>query len=1046
MTCWFNHSTPGIELITSSIIFSSSWKLQARAKLPRILPFDGLVCACTRESQKETARLLRGYRDAKVVSSQAAQCVSRAKEEGFNAGFGGAARAECQRRRAFSVVPTVEEFCEQSFPVNQKRSSSRSNVYELAQRIQDIEHGQNDREAYRGRKELGLMMVYSCYWWLPCRLLLAVVLLRMLPQVTPNYAEDDELINELDRPIPMEHVQGVQSKQARFPCDITPRDRDDSVSMVLWFKESDGEPLYSFDQRGRTSSMQAKLWSSPQAFGSRAFFRTGIIPASLLVDDIQLHDEGIYRCRVDFKDSPTRNLKINFTVIVPPERPVIYDGKRRDRSNLLEPYNEGADVNLICEVVGGRPRPRVTWFLENSVIDDSYEVRPDGVVVNHLSFPNVGRQHLNSRLICQASNTNLAPPASKVVILDINLKPTSVTILTKERQVSADKRYEVECRTSGSRPEAVITWWKGSRSIKRIAKNFSEANNQSLSILTFVPVIDDDGKYLTCRAENPWIPDSALEDKWRLNVQYMPVVTLKMGSSLNPEDIKEGDDVYFECNIRANPKTYKLAWFHNGIEIHHNVSAGVILSDHSLVLQTVSRATAGDFTCLAANTEGKGTSNPVKLHVRYVPVCKDDREELYGALKQETVALRCEVDANPAFVTFHWTFNNSGDLTDVPPSRFTNEGTMSRLNYTPVSDMDYGTLACWGVNDVGRQRTPCVFQVVAAGRPFPLLNCTVVNQTSDSLQVDCTESFDGGLPQSFMMEILELPTMRSIMNITATRAPPLFTAEGLEAGASYKVHLYAVNAKGRSDPTIIDSITFKGVAKYTGPSTTMAVSPLLLGLIATAGLLAAVVCLVLAALYRRHYSRPCGPRPEGRTKHVPLEVGRRTSDDHLATSDGALLGPVASVRHNQHMHPVLGTVGISADTQCRGPAVLTEDTDPDIIRNQYERRPIHGFMKVYEPASGQKQRHPHEDDEDENDEVAIGDGYDFRNIAKESHNPNHTTVYHSLQRQRVPKSMVSPTAAGPLALGLPATLSHPGHHKHRPEVVTTSNRIQESCI
>lgn len=43
----------------------------------------------------------------------------------------------------------------------------------------------------------------------------------------------------------------------------------------------------------------------------------------------------------------------------------------------------------------------------------------------------------------------------------------------------------------------------------------------------------------------------------------MPVVTLKMGSSLNPDDIKEGDDVYFECNIRANPKAYKLAWFHN---------------------------------------------------------------------------------------------------------------------------------------------------------------------------------------------------------------------------------------------------------------------------------------------------------------------------------------------------------------------------------------------------------------------------------------------------------------------------------------------------
>ncbi|PSN39885.1 hypothetical protein C0J52_22444 [Blattella germanica] len=88
-----------------------------------------------------------------------------------------------------------------------------------------------------------------------------------------------------------------------------------------------------------------------------------------------------------------------------------------------------------------------------------------------------------------------------------------------------------------------------------------------------------------------------------------------MGSSLNPDDIKEGDDVYFECNIRSNPKAYRLAWFHNGHEIHHNVTAGVILSDHSLVLQGVTRHTAGDYTCLAANSEGKGTSNPVTLRV-----------------------------------------------------------------------------------------------------------------------------------------------------------------------------------------------------------------------------------------------------------------------------------------------------------------------------------------------------------------------------------------------------------------------------------------------
>lgn len=41
------------------------------------------------------------------------------------------------------------------------------------------------------------------------------------------------------------------------------------------------------------------------------------------------------------------------------------------------------------------------------------------------------------------------------------------------------------------------------------------------------------------------------------------MVSLQLGSSLNPEDIEEGDDCYFECKIEANPRTYKVVWRHN---------------------------------------------------------------------------------------------------------------------------------------------------------------------------------------------------------------------------------------------------------------------------------------------------------------------------------------------------------------------------------------------------------------------------------------------------------------------------------------------------
>ena len=44
-----------------------------------------------------------------------------------------------------------------------------------------------------------------------------------------------------------------------------------------------------------------------------------------------------------------------------------------------------------------------------------------------------------------------------------------------------------------------------------------------------------------------------------------PTVGLHIGKALNLNDLEEGDDVYFECSIQANPPAYKVTWLHNVI-------------------------------------------------------------------------------------------------------------------------------------------------------------------------------------------------------------------------------------------------------------------------------------------------------------------------------------------------------------------------------------------------------------------------------------------------------------------------------------------------
>ena len=42
-----------------------------------------------------------------------------------------------------------------------------------------------------------------------------------------------------------------------------------------------------------------------------------------------------------------------------------------------------------------------------------------------------------------------------------------------------------------------------------------------------------------------------------------PQLWLSLGHNLAEDKIKEGDDVYFDCEVNSNPVTGKIIWKHN---------------------------------------------------------------------------------------------------------------------------------------------------------------------------------------------------------------------------------------------------------------------------------------------------------------------------------------------------------------------------------------------------------------------------------------------------------------------------------------------------
>lgn len=84
-------------------------------------------------------------------------------------------------------------------------------------------------------------------------------------------------------------------------------------------------------------------------------------------------------------------------------------------------------------------------------------------------------------------------------------------------------------------------------------------------------------------------------------------------------------------------------------------------------------------------------------------------------------------------------------------------------------------------------------------------NCTLANVSMTSLNVRCFEGFNGGLAQSFFLELRDTHTLEVRFNNTSP--VPRFTVPNLHPSAVYQLAVYAFNSKGKSEPYVMSAAT-----------------------------------------------------------------------------------------------------------------------------------------------------------------------------------------------------------------------------------------------
>uniref|UniRef100_A0A671MEJ3 Inactive tyrosine-protein kinase 7-like n=1 Tax=Sinocyclocheilus anshuiensis TaxID=1608454 RepID=A0A671MEJ3_9TELE len=403
-------------------------------------------------------------------------------------------------------------------------------------------------------------------------------------------SNDNFTLNIIDKSFPQPVVKPddlvvMRNEEALFHCQFTA----EPLPTVEWYHENE-----------------------PVANKSRIFILSN---GSLLITQVKQRNTGLYKCVAQGPCGPPVSLEASLRIAEIEE--MMPKQSRVFTADSLE--------RVTCRAPHGHPEPEVWWEYAGQRVPAEGRVRQDGLDL--IFWPTRGED--SGTYTCFAQNK--AGQRKQELTVTVATKPEWIQ-KPADSQLEEGRAGYLHCHTRAT-PEPEVTWYRNMQPISAEDVRFKLFSNGTLCINN-VEVYD--GHLYSCESKT---------EAGKLNAQARVYVLERLKFTPTPQAYqclelnKEG---HLQCSAKGR-QTPTIRWLRTD---GSDIPAWVEQKGGTLHFSTVTWADAGNYTCLASNSQQGEIRAVVQLTVAVYVAFKLKPENM-TVYQGHTTVLHCQATGDP---------------------------------------------------------------------------------------------------------------------------------------------------------------------------------------------------------------------------------------------------------------------------------------------------------------------------------------------------------------------------------------------------------------